>query len=168
MIMPRAYRDTITRPECLGKNMEAKNTYTGSFAVQLINGVRSTVSLRSLADGKVLDAITPGTVQPKPTSIGTMLLPLSPIFLNALSVTKATLAMYPVSSKSERKKKSTTIKGRNESTLPTPVNIPSMTRECMTSFTPPLVNALSTMTVRFSIPFSKSSCKKAPTTLKVR
>ena len=124
------------------------------MAVQLINGVRRIVSLRSLADGRVRDAITPGTVQPKPMSIGTILLPLSPIFLRALSVTKATLAIYPVSSKRERKKNRTTMIGRKESTLPTPVKIPSIMRECITLFTPPRVKALSTMAVRLSIPLS--------------
>ena len=101
--------------------------------MQLINGVRSIVSLRSRADGRVRDAITPGTVHPKPMSIGTILLPLRPIFLRALSVTKATLAIYPVSSKRERKKNRTTIIGRKERTLPTPVKIPSIIREWITS-----------------------------------
>ena len=43
----------------------------GSFAEQLINGVSRMVILRSRSDGSVRLAITPGTVQPKPTSIGT-------------------------------------------------------------------------------------------------
>lgn len=75
------------------------------MAEQLINGVKSIVILRSRSLDKVLLAITPGTVQPKPISIGTMLLPDNPTFLKSLSITNATLAIYPLSSSRERKKK---------------------------------------------------------------
>ena len=44
-------------------------------------------------EGSVLEDITAGTVQPKPMSIGTILLPERPIFLRSLSITKATRAM---------------------------------------------------------------------------
>ena len=107
----------------------------GSFAVQLINGVKRIVIFRSLSDGSVLLAMTPGTVQPKPTSIGTMLLPDSPSFLRSLSMIKATLAMYPLSSKRDRKKNRVTIIGRKLNTPPTPPKIPSITRECTAPFT---------------------------------
>jgi hypothetical protein len=63
------------------------------------------VILLSRSLGRVLVAITAGTVQPKPISNGTILLPESPVFLRSLSITKATLAMYPLSSISDRKKK---------------------------------------------------------------
>ena len=43
--------------------------------------------------GRVLVAITAGTVHPNPISIGTILRPESPIRLKSLSVTKATLAI---------------------------------------------------------------------------
>ena len=42
---------------------------------------------------------------------------------------KATRATYPLSSRMDRKKNSTTITGRKLSTLPTPSKMPSMTRE---------------------------------------
>jgi len=51
------------------------------------------VIFRSRSDGRVRLAMTPGTVHPKPTSMGTMLLPESPSFLKSLSMIKATLAM---------------------------------------------------------------------------
>ena len=47
----------------------------------------------SRSDGRVRLAMTPGTVQPKPTSMGTMLRPERPSFLKSLSMIKATLAI---------------------------------------------------------------------------
>ena len=58
-----------------------------------MKGVSRIVILRSRSLGRVRVAITAGTVQPKPISIGTMLLPDRPIFRSSLSITKATLAM---------------------------------------------------------------------------
>ena len=80
--------------------------------------------------------MTAGTVHPNPISIGTKLRPESPILRNSLSITNATLAMYPESSKIDRKKNNTTMIGRKLSTLPTPANTPSMTRLCTTGFIP--------------------------------
>ena len=61
--------------------------------MQLIKGVSRIVILRSRSLGSVRVAITAGTVQPKPISIGTMLLPESPMRLKSLSITNATRAM---------------------------------------------------------------------------
>ena len=83
---------------------------------------------RSLSDGSVLLAITPGTVHPNPISMGTILLPESPILRRSLSMTNATLAIYPLSSRRERKKNRVTMMGRKLRTLPTPLKIPSITR----------------------------------------
>ena len=77
-----------------------------------------------------------GTLHPNPTSMGTKLLPESPIFRKGLSMTNATRAMYPVSSKMDKKKNNTTMVGRKLNTLPTPANTPSMTRECTTGLMP--------------------------------
>ena len=71
---------------------ERKSMYL-PFAEQLIKGVKRIVILRSRSEGSVRLAMTPGTVQPNPTSIGTMLRPESPIFRRSLSITKATLAI---------------------------------------------------------------------------
>ena len=51
------------------------------------------VILRSRSDGSVRLAMTAGTVQPKPTSMGTMLRPDSPMRRSSLSITNATRAM---------------------------------------------------------------------------
>ena len=56
-------------------------------------GVSKIVSLRSLAEGSVLVAMTAGTVQPKPISMGTMLRPLRPILRSSLSMKNATRAI---------------------------------------------------------------------------
>ncbi|MPM96064.1 hypothetical protein SDC9_143220 [bioreactor metagenome] len=108
----------------------------GIFAEQLIKGVNSMVIFLSRSEERVLVAITAGTVQPKPINSGTILRPERPIFRRSLSMTKATLAIYPVSSKIERKKNNTTIMGKKLKTLPTPAKIPSITKLCTTVFMP--------------------------------
>ena len=139
----------------------------GIFAVQLIKGVSRIVILRSRSLGRVRVDMTAGTVHPKPMSMGTMLLPESPIFRSSLSMKKATLAMYPESSSMERKKNRVTIMGRKLSTPPTPANTPSMIRPWRTSFTPTEVNALSAAFVRALMPSSSHPCMVPPMTSKV-
>lgn len=56
-------------------------------------GVNMIVIFRSRSEESVLVAITAGTVHPNPISIGTKLLPESPIFRNSLSITNAILAI---------------------------------------------------------------------------
>ena len=85
------------------------------------------VRFLSLSEERVLLAITAGTEQPNPSSIGTKLLPERPILRRNVSITKAILAIYPVSSNIDKKKNRIRITGRKLSTLPTPVNIPSIT-----------------------------------------
>ena len=58
-----------------------------------MNGVSMMVILRSRSDGSVRLAMTAGTVQPKPTSMGTMLRPDNPMRRSSLSITNATRAM---------------------------------------------------------------------------
>ena len=123
--------------------------------------------MRSRSEGSVLLAITPGTVQPNPTSIGTMLRPDRPILRNSLSITNATLAIYPLSSSMDRKKNSVTIIGRKLSTLPTPLKIPSMISDCRTSFTPAAIMPCCTRLVSQPIPISSRLESAAPITLKV-
>ena len=108
----------------------------GIFAEQLMYGVSRIVILRSRSLDTVRVAMIAGTEQPKPMSIGTMLRPERPIFRKSLSMTKATRAMYPVSSRMERKKKSVTIMGRNTTTPPTPAKMPSMMRLWTTGLIP--------------------------------
>ena len=97
-----------------------------------------------------------------------MLRPDRPIFRSSLSITKATRAMYPLSSSRERKKKRTTMMGTKLSTVPTPLKIPSMIREWSTSLMCQAVRAPSTTSVRAPMPVSSSPWSQAPMTLKVR
>jgi hypothetical protein len=84
-----------------------------------------------------------------------------------LSITNATLAIYPLSSNNDKKKNKITIKGKNESTLPTPANIPSITNECNAWLTFALIIRLETTSVITDIPSSNIICKGGPTTPKV-
>ena len=154
--IPSRYSPVMINPPLPGKNAFTKNAYIGSFAVQLIKGVSIMVILLSRLDGSVRVDITAGTVQPKPMSIGTMLLPDSPSFLRSLSMKNATLATYPLSSMIDRKKNSVTTTGRKLSTLPTPLNIPSVTSPCRALFTPAVCIHPDTSTVSASIPASSS------------
>ena len=133
-----------------------------------MNGVSRIVIRRSLSLGRVREAMTAGTVQPKPISRGTILRPESPILLRILSITNATRAIYPLSSSIERKKNIVTMIGRKLRTLPTPSKMPSMIRLCSTLLTCPAVSAASTTLVNAPIPASSSSCSHRPITLKVR
>ena len=93
-----------------------------------MNGISRMVILLSLSLGRVLVDMMAGTEQPKPISIGTILRPDRPIFLKSLSMTNATLAIYPLSSIKDRKKNRVTMIGRKLKTLPTPAKTPSISR----------------------------------------
>ena len=114
------------------------------------------VALLSLALGRVLADITAGTEQPKPMSIGTMLRPERPIFLKKASQTKAILAIYPLSSSIDRKKKRTIIIGIKLSTLPTPPKMASTTRERSIPLTFQDSKSESTVAPRAAIPSERS------------
>ena len=58
--------------------------------------------------------------------------------------------------------------GRKLSTLPTPLNTPSMMSECTAALTFQLVRAVSTMPVRALMPISMRFWKNRPITLNVR
>ena len=132
-----------------------------------MKGVRRIVIFRSRSLGRVRVAMTAGTVQPKPTRSGTMLRPESPSLRRSLSMTNATRAMYPLSSRIERKKNRVTMIGRKLSTDPTPPITPSMRRLCRVSLTFAAVSVRSTVSARDSIPLSRRSCNNAPITPKV-
>ena len=83
-------------------------------------------------------------------------------------MTKAIRAIYPVSSRRDRKKNSVTTIGRKLSTEPTPVKTPSMMSECSAWLTLAAVSIWSTSCVRRSTSDASASCRKAPMTLKVR
>ena len=75
--------------------------------------------------------------------------------------------MYPLSSRRDKKKNRVTITGKKLSTLPTPLKIPSITREWSTSFTFQAVSSWSTAFVRLVIPISRRSESPFPITPKV-
>ena len=70
-------------------------------------------------------AITPGTPHPVATRQGMKLFPERPNCLKIRSITNATRAMYPTSSRIERSRKRTNICGTKPITAPTPATIPS-------------------------------------------
>ena len=76
-----------------GKKRRGKQRVMGIFALQLIKGVSKIVICRSRSEARVRVAMTAGTLQPKPMSIGTILRPESPIFRSSLSITKAIRAI---------------------------------------------------------------------------
>ena len=107
------------------KNTDAKTVYTGSLALQDINGTKRAVSFLSFSLSRVLAVITAGTVHPNPIIIGINAFPESPIFLISLSIINATLDIYPLSSKNDIPRKSANTIGKNTITPPTPATIPS-------------------------------------------
>ncbi|SUQ49825.1 hypothetical protein CNEONATNEC32_02440 [Clostridium neonatale] len=90
-----------------------------------MNGTKRAVNFLSFSLSKVLAVIIAGTEHPNPIIIGINAFPDSPIFLISLSIIKATLAIYPLSSSNVIHIKSTKIIGNNTSIPPTPATIPS-------------------------------------------
>ena len=81
----------------------------GSLAPQGIKVVVMIVILRSRSFSMVREAITPGTPQPVPISMGMKDFPESPNLRKMRSMMKAILAMYPQPSRKARKMNSTRI-----------------------------------------------------------
>lgn len=94
-------------------------------ALHDINGLIITVNNLSRSESNVRAAIMAGTLQPKPTIIGTKDLPGNPRARIALSTTKAALAIYPDVSNNDKKKNIAAMTGINVSVvlipLPTPL-----------------------------------------------
>ncbi len=97
----------------------------GSLAEHGMNVVVIAVILRSLSLSIVRDAIIPGTPHPVPMRMGMNDFPDRPNLLKTRSITKAILAMYPLSSNITRRTNSTSIWGRKPRTAPTPAMSPS-------------------------------------------
>ena len=117
------------------KNTPAKRAMIGSFAPHGMKGASKAVVLRCRSFLIVLVAMTPGIAHPVLTIMGMIDFPESPIFLKYGSITSATRAMYPLSSRRASMKNSTMIKGRNPTTAPTPPMIPSSSSEESTGCT---------------------------------
>ena len=126
---PIKYAEAETQPALL-KSAPAIRPIIGSFAPHGINVVVIIVILRSRSFSIVREAITPGTPQPVPISIGIKDFPESPNLRNILSITNAILAIYPHASRKPRNINRTSIWGTNPSTAPTPAIIPSTISPC--------------------------------------
>ena len=83
------------------------------------------VRIRSFSLSSVRAAMMAGTLQPNPISMGIKDFPCRPIRCMILSIKKAALDIYPVSSKREMQKKRIRMLGKNTMTLPTPAITPS-------------------------------------------
>jgi len=106
-------------------NAEISRTYTGSRALQLINGIERIVANLSHLFSMILVLIIAGTLHPKPKTIGIKLLPESPVFVIYRSMITAALAIYPVPSRKAIPIKSRKTFGVKTSTPPVPAIIPS-------------------------------------------
>ena len=84
---------------------------------------------RSLGCSRARDAMIAGTEHPNPRSRGRKARPESPRRLIMSSITKATLAIYPLSSNKARARKRMKILGRKVRIPPTPEMIPSTIRD---------------------------------------
>ena len=99
--VPSRYNAIITSPCILKKpkyNLDGitkaiKMVYTGSRALQLINGVTIIVSNRSFRFSMFRALMMAGTAQARPLIIGITLFPLSPTLRISLSVRKLIRAM---------------------------------------------------------------------------
>jgi hypothetical protein len=108
--------------------METNMMKIGSFAPQGMNPASRVVILLSFSLSNVLVAIIAGTEHPKPIKRGMKDRPLNPNRRKILSITKATRAIYPLSSKKLINRYNTKIRGRNPRMAPSPSNTPSTTR----------------------------------------
>ena len=97
----------------------------GALAPQLKNGESLIAISRSFSSSNVLVAIIAGTEHPKPIKSGMKALPDKPNFLNALSIIKATRAIYPESSRIDIKKNNSKICGKKLKIASKPESKPS-------------------------------------------
>ncbi len=102
----------------------------GNLAEQGMKVVTITVNRRSFSFSIVRLAITPGTPQPVAINMGINDLPDRPNLRNRRSMTNATRAMYPQSSKIAKQKNSTKICGKKPKPAPTPATMPSKISSC--------------------------------------
>ena len=110
---------------------------------------------RSFLCSRAREAITAGTEQPKPRRSGIKALPDNPRCPIMSSMTKATLDIYPLSSKKARARNKIKILGRNVRMPPTPEMIPSTIREMSMALTWRETSPSSAKEDRLSSPISK-------------
>ena len=135
----------------------------GSLAEQDINGVTSIVFRLSCSVSSALVAIIAGTVQPNPKIIGKNAFPDNPTFPMTESITYATLAIYPLSSKIANARNRIKIFGRKVKIPPTPAIMPSTNRDCSHSIVPKPSSMPAAPSETKSSPISKKPFNASPT-----
>lgn len=118
---------------------------------------------RSLWFSNALVAMTAGTVQPNPNSIGRNARPESPTIPIVSFMTYATLAIYPLSSRNASARKRIKIFGRNVRIPPTPASAPSTTREITQSEAPAACTLKVHSTIKVPVPVQSNLSRKSPT-----
>lgn len=99
--------------------------YTGSFALQEINGIVRVVNNCSFLEESLPAAISAGTEQPKPIPMEYKLSGVRPKPERNLPARLNACSKRLLSSKIDKKKKRAAIMGKNVITLQTPGNRPS-------------------------------------------
>ena len=134
--MPRKYiaksvmPGSVTKPtHRLGTNAPMSSAYTGSRALQLMNGAIMMVVNRSRRLSMLRVAMMPGIAQANDDISGMNERPDRPTLPMTRSMMNAARAMYPLSSSTHRKKKRMAIWGTKVSVVPTPAMTPSTSSE---------------------------------------
>ena len=145
-----------------GKNTDVNIIYTGSFALQDMNGISAIVVIRWLISGILCAAITAGTEQPNPVRSGIAAVPGRPAFLMMPFSAKAAVSMNLLCSSMLSCRNSSVIAGTKESTLPTPVHTPSVTRLMKGGPIPALIMRAFKYPVHAAVRFSMERVRKVP------
>ena len=135
------YRPTITTAAYFGKNSTEKNEYIGSFAEQLINGVKIVIFL-SLSDESVLFDITVELYSQSLSALVLYFALTALFFLTAYPLQKQ-LWPYIRYPQAMTEKEQSHYYRQKFNTLPTPLNMPFIISECITGFTFTLVSPTS-------------------------
>ncbi len=128
-IIPTKYIDSVMMSGLAIWNLvtiaPATEVSISNFALHEKKGITRIVAILSFSSARVLVLIMAGIEHPNPMIIGMKARPVTPNFLNILSRIKATLAIYPLSSRMEKNKNNIKICGKNPKTDKTPDKIPS-------------------------------------------
>ena len=108
------------------------------------------------------EAMIAGTVQPNPKIMGINARPESPSLLIIPSMTYATRAIYPLSSRKANARNRMKMFGRKVRIPPTPAMMPSTSRERSTSLTPTAISPSLINADRLSIPNSRNPFSQSP------
>ena len=127
--IPNKYKDVVIKALFLGKNIVTNKAYIGNFAPQVISGEINAVIFLSFSLSNVLVAMIAGEAHPRPITIGINALPDNPTLLIILSIKKAALDIYPLSSNNEIPKNKVNINGKKGNVPAIPPRTPSTKRD---------------------------------------